>query len=192
MGNGKSTDRLGKYLTPLGAWALAFGCCVGWGAFVMPGTTFLPVAGPVGTVIGLVIGALLMLVLAANYHFMMNRSKGAGGAYGYASQTFGYDHGYLAGWFLILAYIVVFWGNATALPMIVRNLFGDVFQFGWHYSLFGYDVYLGEALLSLMIMACCALICLRPRLAVYLQILFAILLSAGVAVCSACVFFASR
>ena len=49
-------DRHGKYLSALGAWALAFGCSVGWGAFVMPGTTFLPIAGPVGTVIGVGIG----------------------------------------------------------------------------------------------------------------------------------------
>ena len=26
-------------------WALSLGCIIGWGAFVMPGTTFLPVAG---------------------------------------------------------------------------------------------------------------------------------------------------
>ncbi len=192
MGYDGNADRLGKYLTPLGAWALAFGCSVGWGAFVMPGTTFLPIAGPVGTVAGLAIGALLMLVLAANYHFMMIHSEGAGGVYGYASRSFGSNHGYLVGWFLILAYIVVFWGNATALPMIARNLLGDTFRFGWHYTLFGYDVYLGEVLLSILAMAVCGLVCLRPRLAVCLQIVFTILLSAGVAVCVVCVFFASE
>ena len=37
------------YLTALGAWALAFGCAVGWGAFMMPGNTFLPIGGPIGT-----------------------------------------------------------------------------------------------------------------------------------------------
>ena len=55
---GKGT--LQKYLSPLGAWALAFGCAVGWGSFVMPGTTFLPIAGPLGTVLGIFIGALLL------------------------------------------------------------------------------------------------------------------------------------
>lgn len=35
---------LSKYISPFGVWALAFGCAVGWGAFVMPGTTFLPIA----------------------------------------------------------------------------------------------------------------------------------------------------
>ena len=65
------------YLGQLGAWALAFGCSVGWGSFVMPGTTFLPIAGPVGSAIGLVAGGLVMLILALNYHYLMNRYPAA-------------------------------------------------------------------------------------------------------------------
>ena len=52
------------YLTVLGAWALAFGCAVGWGSFVMPGNTFLPLAGPVGSAIGLGLGAVVILIIA--------------------------------------------------------------------------------------------------------------------------------
>ena len=58
-------------MSPLGALALSFGCSVGWGAFVMPGTTFLPKAGPLGTLLGLVIGALVMVVVGINYHYLM-------------------------------------------------------------------------------------------------------------------------
>ena len=36
---------LDRYLFPVDAWAIGFGCAVGWGASVMPGTTFLPLAG---------------------------------------------------------------------------------------------------------------------------------------------------
>ena len=50
------------YLTPLGAWALAFGWAVGWGAFVMPGNTFLPIAGPIGTALGIALGSAVSLV----------------------------------------------------------------------------------------------------------------------------------
>ena len=69
------------YLTAFGAWALAFGCAVGWGSFVMPGTTFLPIAGPLGSALGLSIGGLVMLILAANYHYLMNRYPDSGGTY---------------------------------------------------------------------------------------------------------------
>ena len=85
-----------RYRTVLGAWALAFGCAVGWGSFVMPGTTFLPVAGPVGTAVGIAIGGLVMLVLAKNYHFLMNRHPDGGGTYTYTRKCFGYDHGFVS------------------------------------------------------------------------------------------------
>ena len=39
---------LDRYLSVIDVWAMAFGCMVGWGVFAMPGTTFLPVAGPLG------------------------------------------------------------------------------------------------------------------------------------------------
>ena len=57
-----SDSRLNKYLSPINIWALSFGCAVGWGAFVMPGTTFLPMAGPLGTALGMTVGALLILM----------------------------------------------------------------------------------------------------------------------------------
>ena len=62
-----------KTLSPLAVWALAFGCSVGWGSFVMPGTTFLPTAGALGAVIGILIGALVMLLIGVSYHFLMNQ-----------------------------------------------------------------------------------------------------------------------
>ena len=74
MAKQKEKSRLPRYLTPLSVWALSFGCAVGWGAFVMPGTTFLPIAGPVGTAIGMFIGGIIMLLIGYNYHFMMNGS----------------------------------------------------------------------------------------------------------------------
>ena len=52
-----------QYLGGFEAWALAFGCSVGWGAFVMPGTTFLPLAGPVGTVVAMAVGAIIMIII---------------------------------------------------------------------------------------------------------------------------------
>ena len=58
-----------KYLSPVGAWALAFGCSVGWGSFVMPGTTFLPLAGPIGTAVGMCVGGLVMLLIGISTIF---------------------------------------------------------------------------------------------------------------------------
>ena len=167
----------------MGVWALAFGCSVGWGAFVMPGTTFLPIAGPLGTALGILIGAAVMFVIGANYHYMMNRHPDAGGTYTYAKKTFGFDHGFLSAWFLVLTYVSIIWANATALSLIARNLLGDAFKFGFHYTIFGYDVYLGEILLAASALVIFGFICAKWKcLAGWMQIAFALILIVGILV----------
>ena len=172
---------LKPYLSPLNVWALSFGCAVGWGAFVMPGTTFLPIAGPLGTALGMAIGGIIMLIIGYNYHFMMNRYPDAGGTYSYAKKVLGYDHGFLSSWFLILVYIAITWANATALPIIFRNFLGDTFQFGFHYTIAGFDVWLGESLLSLGALWIFGAICMHGgKLAAWVQTVAAIILFGGV------------
>ncbi len=171
------------YLTAFGAWALAFGCSVGWGSFVMPGTTFLPIAGPLGSALGLSIGGLVMLILAANYHYLMNRYPDNGGTYTYTKRCFGYDHGFLSAWFLLLTYIAIIWANATALPLIARTLLGDAFQFGFHYEIAGFHVYFGEILLAVGALVLAAVICLFRKQAGFIQAVMAAVLLLGVVIC---------
>ena len=123
-GSDAKANRLGRYLSPLSAWALSFGCAVGWGAFVMPGTTFLPIAGSLGTIIGLGIGALVMCLIGRNYHYLMQNFPETGGAYGYVRHILGPDHGYICGGSLVLRFWAVIWGNVSALALIGRNPFG--------------------------------------------------------------------
>ncbi len=173
--------KLKPYLSPLNVWALSFGCAVGWGAFVMPGTTFLPIAGPLGTALGMAVGGIIMLIIGYNYHFMMNRYPDAGGTYSYAKKVLGYDHGFLSSWFLILVYIAITWANATALPIIFRNFLGDTFQVGFHYTIAGFDIWLGEALLSLSALWLFGAVCMHGgKLAAWVQTVAAIILFGGV------------
>jgi len=173
------------YLTAVGAWALAFGCAVGWGSFVMPGNTFLPVAGPIGTAIGIGIGALFMLLLSVNYHYLINLYPDAGGIYSYTKRCFGYDHGFLSAWFLILTYIAIIWANASALPLIARTLLGSTFQFGFHYEIAGFHLYLGEILLAVVSLLIGAGICMSRRAAQRTQIVMAVALFAIAVLCFA-------
>ena len=173
--------KLKPYLSPLNVWALSFGCAVGWGAFVMPGTTFLPIGGPLGVAIGMIVGGIIMLLIGYNYHFMMNKYPDAGGTYSYAKKVLGYDHGFLSSWFLILVYIAITWANATALPIIFRKLLGDVFQFGFHYQIANFDIYFGEVLLSLGALWIFGAICMYGgKLAAWVQTISAIILFGGV------------
>ena len=171
------------YMSALGAWALAFGCSVGWGSFIMPGGTFLPIAGPIGSFIGIMLGGVVMLIIGANYHYLINRYPESGGTYAYTKRCFGYDHGLLCAWFLILTYIAIIWANASALPLVARTLLGSTFQFGFHYVIAGFHVYMGELILAILALVLAALVCLRRDLALKTQIVAAILLFAGVVVC---------
>ena len=182
------TRGLERYLSPFSAWALSFGCAVGWGAFVMPGTTFLPVAGPLGTLVGLGVGAVIMSVVGRNYHYLIQRFPEAGGAYGYVRRVCGGDHGYICGWFLILTYIAIAWANATALALIGRHLLGGLFSFGFKYEISGYDVYAGEIILSVaaLLLIGGVFLC-GKRLAARMQSVFALVLCLGIAVCVAAV-----
>ena len=179
-------DGLGPnaYLSPLAVAALSFGYAVGWGAFVLPGTMFLPNAGPAGTVIGFLIGTAAVAVLAFNYHTLTVNIRGSGGTYGFVTKMFGCDHGFLVGWFLFLTYVAVLWANATALVLLARYLFGDALQFGFHYSMVGFDVYFGEVLLSLAAIVLCGFVCILSRkFAIRLHTFFAFVLIAGVVAC---------
>ena len=173
--------KLGTYLTPLAVIALSFGYAVGWGSFVMPGKVFLPGAGPAGTVIGILLGAAAIAVFAFNYHRMLQRVPGPGGAVAFTIKAFGADHGFLLAWFLWLTYVAILWANATALVLLVRYLFGDALQFGFHYTLAGFDVYFGEVVLCILAIAFCGAVCLfRKRFAIGLHTLLAGVFVAGV------------
>ena len=173
-----------RYLSFPGAVALSFGYAVGWGAFVLPGTMFLPDAGPVGTIIGFLIGTAAIVILAFNFHKMATGIRSSGGTYGYVSKVFGKNHGFLMGWFLFLTYMAILWANATALVLLARFLFDDALQFGFHYTMVGFDVYLGEVLLCLAAIVLCACACIiGKRLAITLHMFFAFVLVAGVVTC---------
>ena len=170
----------GKAFSFLAACAIAFGCATGWGSFIMPGTMFLQKAGPVGTVVGLLLGGAIMAVVGWNFARMLARQPGPGGAYAYVRETFGIDHGFLCAWFLSLTYAAIIWANATALSLVTRALFGNLLAFGPHYALAGYEVYLGDLLLSTAAIALAAALCLRAHVAARVQSTFAIVFTAGV------------
>ena len=180
------TDKLGKYLSPASAWAFALGTSIGWGSLVVTCSTYLAEGGIAGTLIGLGIGAAVMVVIAACYHFLMVHHPSAGGAYAYARDIFGYDHGALVAWFLLLTYLAMFWANATSLPLFARNFLGPIFQFGVSYEVLGYRVYFGEIILTMAAILLAGWLCLNfKRTASHAMVAMIIIVIVGICVCGA-------
>lgn len=175
--------KLEKQLSPLNVWALAFGCIIGWGAFVMPGNTFLVKAGPMGTLIAMGIAALVMIVIAFNYSFMINHHPVAGGEFTYANEAFGKNHAFICSWFLGLSYLAIVPLNGTALALIGRNLMGGIFQVGFKYSVAGYDIYFGEICLAVVALVAFGIMSIRGvKTAGVFQTGLAVALVGGVAI----------
>ena len=141
--------RLARRLSPVSVWALSLGCIIGWGSFILPGTTFLPQAGPAGTLIALAVAAVVMVVIALNYSYLIGRYPFAGGEFAYVHDTLGPGHAFATSWLLGLCYLALVAQNATALALVGRSLLGGVFQVGFHYTVAGYEVYAGELALAL-------------------------------------------
>lgn len=149
----------------------------------MPGNTFLKTAGPLGTAIGMGIASLVMIVIAFNYHYMISKFPVAGGEFTYANKAFGRRNAFVCSWFLGLSYLAIVPLNATALALIGRNLLHNIFQFGFHYKVAGYDIYCGELLLAVVALVLFAMLAVRGvKTSGVFQTALAISLVAGVAV----------
>lgn len=182
--NMQTEKRLTPNISGTGAWAFSLGTSIGWGSLVVTCNTYLAQAGPAGSVLGIVIGALIMLVITRSYAYLMNCYPEAGGAYTFCREAFGFDQAFLAAWFLGLTYFAVLWANATSLPLFARYFLGDAFKVGRLYQIFGYEVYLGEALLAVAFLLITALLCARNKtLAARLMIGMVLLFTIGITVC---------
>ena len=171
-----------KHISPLKAWAFAIGTSVGWGSLVVTSSTYLVQAGPAGSCLGLLIGAVVMFFISYNYAYLMKNYPEAGGAYAYAREVFGYDQGFLIAWFAAMTYFAMLWANATSLPLFGRIFLGGLFSVGRMYTLFGYDVYIGEALLTMAAILLVGFLCAKSRLTAGLNAVLALLFSAGIVI----------
>ena len=149
-----SNAHLKRSLSPMHVWAIAFGCVIGWGSFINPGKKFLPTSGVAGTAIAMVLGALVMIIIAFSYAYMVPKYPKAGGEFTFTKNCFGKNMAFVCGWFLVVAYLTNVPMNSTAIGLIVDGLDGpaDILKFGFHYSVAGFDIYMGEMLLAMAIL----------------------------------------
>ncbi len=141
-----------KQMRPIDVLAVALGSIIGWGCFVMPGNSFLPAAGPIGTFVGLFLAAIMAYIIAQSYSYLIRKYPVEGGEFEYVTQAFGKKHAFICGWFLVLAYISFIPLNGTAIGLITRYLLpGTILQKTHLWNIGGFDVYLGEIILTMII-----------------------------------------
>lgn len=178
---GEHRVQLAKSLKARWVWAIALGSAVGWGAFVLP-TDWIATAGPVGAIIGFLIGGALMIVIAVSYGLLIRTFPVSGGEFAYAHVGFGRRHAFLCGWFLTLGYTCIVALNASALALLSRYVIPQIAERGLLYEVAGFQVYLGEVLIASAALVIFAALNIRgATVSGKLQYVFCLIMLAGVA-----------
>ncbi len=140
-----------KKLTKIDIMSLVVGSIIGWGSFSLPGTKFLRESGIIGAAIGFLIGGIAILFIQAGYHLMMEHHSKDGGEFSYVYDHLGKKHGFIVGWSLTLCYLSMIPLNATALVLVLKQLFGSAISHIYLYTIAGYPVYLSEVLIASLV-----------------------------------------
>lgn len=131
--------------------AILLGAIIGWGSFMLPGTKFLPNSGVINTSIGLFVGTMAIVMIERSYRYMLQQDIDEGGEFSYILIFMGRKNAFVVGWFLFLAYLSLVPLNATAFPLVIDKLFPGALNFGYLYTVAGDPIYIGEVLVSVLI-----------------------------------------
>ena len=138
---------LKRTFKPHWIWAIALGSSIGWGAFVQP-VNWMETAGPMGAMLGFLIGAALMMVIAVSYGFLIKTFPVSGGEFAYTFVSLGRTHAFISGWFLTLGYICIVALNASALALMFKYVFPAILENLYMYQVAGWDVYFVEIIIA--------------------------------------------
>ncbi|WP_339252767.1 APC family permease [Sporosarcina sp. FSL W8-0480] len=177
-----SRRKLKKTLKPSWVFAIALGSSVGWGAFILPGD-WIKESGPIGAMIGLFLGALLMMVIASSYGVMIKKFPVSGGGFTYAFIAAGKVWAFICGWFLALGYLSIVALNASAFTLLLKFLAPDFMNRFYLYTVAGWDVYALEVIIaSILILLFAFINTTGTSLSGKIQFYFSLLLIGGVVV----------
>ena len=137
---------LRKTMKPSWVFAMALGAAIGWGAYILP-FDWMQKAGLAGTVIGFVIGGLMIGIIGLSYGFTIRALPLTGGGVAFAMAALGRTHAFIAGWALTLGYSCVVALNASAVTLVFRVTFPELVMQGALYDVAGWTIYLPEVVI---------------------------------------------
>ena len=126
--------------------ALAFGTMVGVGWLVLM-DDWLGRGGPLGAMLGFVLGGILLLPVGYVYGQWVQRLPDAAGEAAYTAQVFPPMVSYFTGWMMLLAYFIVCPWEAVAVGKLAAYIFPALNSFEL-YSVAGQPVFLPRLLLG--------------------------------------------
>lgn len=177
-------QELKKSLKPRWVWAIALGSSIGWGAFVQP-TIWMEDGGPLGVIIGFLIGAVLMMLIAVSYGFLIRSFPVSGGEFAYAFISLGRTHAFICGWFLTLGYICIVALNASAFALMFKFVFPTFIENMHLYEVAGWEVYGMEIVIATVLLVLFGYLNIRGTgLTGRMQFIFCCIMLVGVLIIS--------
>ena len=135
---------------------VAFGAMIGWGWVVSSGQWIIS-GGVLGTVLGFIIGGIMIYFVGLCYAELTTAMPKCGGEHVFSYKAFGSIGAYICTWSIILSYIGVVCYEAVSFPTILQYVFPKIAR-GYLYSVGGFDIYftwlliaIGMALLILLL-----------------------------------------
>ena len=115
-------SQLARKLTLWNYFALGFGTMIGTGWVILM-DDWLGRGGPLGAMIGFLLGGVLLLPVGYVYGQWVRRLPDAAGEAAYTAQVFPAFVSYLTGWMMLLAYFIVCPWEAVALGKLAAYIF---------------------------------------------------------------------
>lgn len=170
-----------KVLSPLQAWSYAYGCMLGWSAFVMTATMFLSQGGVAGSLLAYPVGGFFIILIALNYHYLSSLCPANGGIFYLLQNTMGRGHAFAASWAICFAHLLIIPLNARALAQLVRALMLEYFQVEYHVFLPWTNVLLVDFLIIFLTLICFAYVNSKGiRVSARIQTTGAVILAMGI------------
>lgn len=141
-----SKNRFKKVMTSTDILVVAFGAMIGWGWVVSSGR-WIQNAGVIGTILGFVIGGIMIYFVGMTYAELTPAMPKVGGEHVFSYKAFGPTGSFICTWALILSYIGVVCFEAVSLPTIIQYIFPSFAQVHL-YTVAGSDVYLTSVIVA--------------------------------------------
>ena len=126
---------------------VAFGAMIGWGWVVSSGQ-WITSGGVLGTVLGFIIGGIMIYFVGLCYAELTTAMPKCGGEHVFSYKAFGAIGAYICTWSIILSYIGVVCYEAVSFPTILQYVFPKIAR-GYLYSVGGFDIYFTWLLIAI-------------------------------------------
>ncbi|MBP7188187.1 MAG: APC family permease [Ruminococcus sp.] len=139
-------NKFKKVMSSTDILVVAFGAMIGWGWVVSSGR-WIQNAGVIGTLLGFIIGGIMIYFVGMTYAELTPAMPKVGGEHVFSHKAFGPTGSFICTWALILSYIGVVCFEAVSLPTIIQYIFPSFSQ-GYMYTVAGSDVYATGVILA--------------------------------------------